>query len=73
MLPTHAMVPNKDIVPTQSKFNYKKVTEHYYSGLIKYIVKPRTYAISEFMGADFTGCKEVFSTADYVVLENKSN
>ncbi|MFN5829493.1 MAG: hypothetical protein ACK46R_01955 [Bacteroidota bacterium] len=73
MLPTHAMVPNKDIVPTQSKFNYKQVTEHYYSGLIKYIIKPRTSAISEFMGADFTGCKEVFSTADYVVLENKSN
>jgi hypothetical protein len=72
MLPTHAVVPNKDIVPTQSKFNYQVFTDNFNSGNIKYLVKPKANALNDFMGADFSGGIEVFSTTDYVVIQNKN-
>jgi hypothetical protein len=69
MLPLKCVIPNKDLVPSQSKFNYQNFTKNYNSGNIKLVVYPVNKPFVDFMGCNFSNFKEIYKDNDFTILE----
>ena len=72
MLPLSAVVPNKDLVPFQSKFNYQLFTQQFNSGQIRFIVCPSQRKSEAFMGCNFSEFNAIFHDKDFTILETKN-
>ena len=70
MLPLNSVVPNKDLVPSQSKFNYQNFTNSFNIGKIRFIVKYSGSAIANFMGCDFSNFKEIYKDENFTIYES---
>jgi hypothetical protein len=70
MLPLKTLIPNKDIVPSQSKFNYDKFNQKCKSNLIKYIVLENEVKQSSFMGINYRDYKKIDNRFGYTILMN---
>lgn len=71
MLPLKCVVPNKDIVPLQSKFNYTNFDAAFNNKHIKYIVYPTDRPFMQFMGHQFSSLNQMYHDKDYVILESR--
>jgi len=71
MLADKATIPNKDIVPSQSKFNYKKFDDMINVGRLLYVVVGiNNKAVLKFMGHDFSQFEEVYKDDSFIILQN---
>lgn len=69
MLPQKSVVPNKDLVPSQSKFNYQNFTKNFNNGNIRLIVKYSGSSVSTFMGCNFSNFKEIYKDDTFTIYE----
>ncbi len=70
MLARHIVIPNKEIVPRLSPFNYSKYKQAYNNGQIAYIVLSKKKPITDYMGYNFSSLKEIYQENGFVILEN---
>jgi len=70
MLPLNAAIPNKDIVPSQSKFNYSKFDKEFHNGNIKYIIFPKKQEVLNYMGHDFSKFNRIYDDKEFIILES---
>jgi hypothetical protein len=70
MLPIKAVVPNKDLVPSQSKFNYSKFDHGLKYGQVRYVIYPKKQEVMSFMGNDFSEFKKIYDDNEFIILEN---
>lgn len=71
MLANRSVAPNKDIIPSQSKFDYSKYHAKFNAGIIKYIVVPNTLSINSFIGNDFSKFNIIQKTDLFTLLEHQ--
>lgn len=72
LLPLKSVVPNKDLVPSQSRFDYTKFDELFANHGVQYVVFPTPKPQSGFMGHDFSSFPVKFSNEYFTILENKA-
>jgi hypothetical protein len=69
MLPLKSVIPNKDLVPAQSKFNYQNFISEFKAGQITYVVYPTNRPLVSFMDCSFLNFKEVYTDKDFTILK----
>jgi hypothetical protein len=70
MLPERAVLPNKEIVVSCSKFNYERYRDYVKSGRIRYMILPNAGTLNSFMDADLSFFHPIQRHGKWVILEN---
>lgn len=73
MIPLQAAIPNKDLLPPVSKFDYSRFSSAVKKGEVKAWVFPKREIKASFMGVDLRGYKSEVFEGEFVVLINKKN
>ncbi|MBU0765915.1 MAG: hypothetical protein KJ607_13905 [Bacteroidetes bacterium] len=72
MLASKAVVPNNDIVPDKSPFDYSGFKSLFSAGKVRYIVVPVNSDIQSFLGCNYSGFPVLMKTDMWVVMKNDS-
>lgn len=69
LLPNYVIVPNKDIVPNQSPFDYTTLRCYFSQGKIKYLIQDKSSIKRSYMGLDFSNFKPVLTYYDLILFQ----
>jgi hypothetical protein len=71
LLAKNVVLPNKDMVPWVSPFDYSELEKDYLSKKIRFVIQNKNDLTRSYMSIDFSKFKVVFSNSDYIIFENK--
>jgi hypothetical protein len=70
LLSEKAAVPNKDMVPSQTNFNYDLFRKEVENGTIKYVVYNNDRIVNSFMGTNFNAFTVLYRDELFTIMEN---
>jgi hypothetical protein len=71
LLSAKAAVPNKDMVPFQTNFNYDLFRKEVGNGTIKYVVYNNDRIVNSFMATNFNAFTVLYRDQLFTIMENK--
>ena len=72
LLPNYVIIPNKDIVPQQSPFDYSLLKNEFDNGKIEYVIQEVRSSRKKFMGLDFSEFKPILTHSNLVLLKRNN-
>ena len=70
MLADRAVMPNKEIIPTQVTYRYDGFYKALEDGTIRYVVVNRSTPREDFMEIDYSGFAKIYEDGSYMIFEN---
>ena len=70
MLADRAVMPNKEIIPSEVNYDYKGFYNAVDNGTIRYFLLAKTALGERFMGIDYSRFPKVYEDGSFVILEN---